>query len=155
MYRSPSPLRVAACLGATIGLSVLATGCGPSQPAQSYEEDPAMAAKDEKIEVLRLTPEWRKFAETESRYLVMAELGGPQDNSFPEEVKVVATRNHTRGYTQLLAISEIEMRDATGYPVRRPYTVTWFMEGGKWKVSDVMVQGPKPVPPPETRPSRK
>src|SRR4051794_11488041 len=138
---------------------LLATACSSQKPPAPWQH--------ENVDTLPLRPEWERYADANYRGVVMAQLSAPSGVRFPDAPKVVASRNRTRGTTELLAAGNVDVPDASGTRFRRPYSIVWRQSGGGWELADIHVsdegqavrpeptspQLPRPVSRPATAPA--
>jgi hypothetical protein len=153
--RRPLSVFVSICL---LGLLVGA-GCNSQKTLQPWQH--------ENVDAIALRPEWQRYADENYRGVVMAQFSAPTGIRFVDEPKVVASRNRTRGETELLAAGNVDVPEASGTRYRRPYSIVWRQSGGGWELADVHVndegqavrpeptspQPPRPVSRPATAPA--
>ena len=130
--------------GADLALLLAVAGCS-SQPAAK----PLQPWEHEQVETLPMRPEWSKFVDDETRGVVLSQVNSPTLVRFDGAPKAVATRNVTRGETELLAVGMVDVPDVTGTKYRRPYSVLWRQARGGWELVDARVSptGDVVVPP--------
>lgn len=150
--RLPPPRRLLAVL-VTLHLPGLlaGTGCNSQKSIPPWQH--------EQVETLPLKPEWQQYADANYRGVVMAQFPAPTGIRFPDDPKVVATHNRTRGETELLAAGSVDVPDVSGTRYRRPYTIIWQQSNGGWELADVRVSEegrqvrPEPTTPQPARPT--
>ena len=121
-------------------------GCGQRQPPPVWER--------EDVQTLPMRPEWQRFVDDNYRGVVLAKLNSalsaPLDVAFVDKPQAVATKNKTRGTTELLAVGQVDVPTGTGVKYRRPYSIVWEQSGGGWAVADARVEpSDTPAPRPE------
>lgn len=144
-------MRVVAGLGLGAAGWVVAAGSGGCGHAPAPKDTLPLYEK-ENVENLPMEPAWRRFADENYLGVVLSQLGATTGPEFPDKPSVIASRNKTRGTTELMAAGSVDTVRPNGKEYRRPYVVVWEQAGTGWRLLDARVEPASveaPAPPPE------